>query len=255
MKRWTIPLIILMILFCGSQKSASLDLNVSSGVHFDWWGDTKENKAKQSHVPLSIEVRYQNFSFSLLTGYGYTYKDPDSGPTRSLGHLLDSKLKFSYEMLDQLPFDLLIGLDLNLPTGKTDLKFKELDLLMDPYLVSISPLGEGFNVNPTLSLAKEFGKWVMGIGTGYLWRGKYDFGNIYEDAFSRTKVKKYEPGDIFSLTGEVRYDFTPNFQGRLFGNYFWFFRDPPTLSTRGRTLAFGNGNPLPPEEVGLRFNL
>lgn len=221
MKRWILVLIILTVFFW-TQRVLSIDWNVSSGFHFDWWEDTQDNKARQSHVPLLLEGRYQNISFSLLTGYAYTYKDPDIGPTQSLGHLLDSKLKFSYEMIDRLPIDLLLGLDLNLPTGKTDLKFKELALIMDPYLVSISPLGEGFNVNPTLSMAKEWGKWVFGMGIGYLWRGKYDFGNIYEDTFRRIKVKHYEPGDIFSLTGEVRYDLTPNFQSRLFGNYFWY---------------------------------
>ncbi len=221
MKRWTV-ILILLTLFFWSQSVLSMDWNVSSGFHFDWWEDTRDNKARQFHVPLSLEAKYQNFTFSLLTGYAYTYKDPDVGPTRSLGHLLDSKLKFSYEWIDRLPIDLLFGLDLNLPTGKTNLKFKELDLIMDPYLVSLSPLGEGFNVNPTLSIAKEWGKWVFGVGTGYLWRGTYDFGNIYEDGFSRIKVKNYEPGNIFSLTGEVRYDVTPNLQGRLYGNYFWY---------------------------------
>lgn len=221
MKRWCTVLIILIIV-CWGKSGLSIDFNVSSGFHFDWWADTKDNKARQSHVPLILEARYQDFSFSLLTGYSYTHKDPDMGRSRSLGHPLDSKLKFSYEMVDRLPVDLLIGFDVNLPTGKTDLKLKELDLVMDPDLVSISPLGEGFNVNPTLSLAKEWGKWIFGVGTGYLWRGKYDFGNIYEDSLRRVKVKHYEPGDIFTLTGEVRYDLTHNLQGRIFGNYFWY---------------------------------
>lgn len=221
MKRWS-SLLIILILVGWSQSSLSFDVHVNSGFHFDWWQDTRDNKGRQFHVPLLLEARHQDFSLSLLTGYAYTHKDPDTGPTRSLGHPLDSKLKLSYEVVDRLPVDLLIGLDFNLPTGKTDLKLKELDLLMDPYLVSISPLGEGFNVNPTLSLAQEWGKWVLGISTGYLWRGKYDFGNIDENPFRIIEVKDYEPGDIFSLTGEVRYNLTQSLQGRLFGNYLWY---------------------------------
>lgn len=223
MKRWTLVLG-LSILLLGSQKGLAVEFEITSGFHFDWWEDTKDNKVKQFHLPVSLEVRYQNFSLNFLTGFAHTHKDPDSGPTRSLGHLLDSKMKLSYEVVDRLPIDLLFGIDVNFPTGKTDLKFKEQDLLIDPDLVSITPLGEGFNVNPTLSLAKEWGKWVFGMGTGYLWRGRYDFGILFEDATSRIRVKRYEPGDIFSLTGEVRCDLTPVLQGRLFGNYFWYER-------------------------------
>lgn len=222
-KRWVLVLLTSIILL-GTQNGLAVEFEVTSGFHFDWWEDTKENKAKQFHLPISFEVRYQNFSLNFLTGYAYTQKDPDVGPTRSKGHLLDSKMKFSYEVVDRLPLDLLIGLDINLPTGKTNLKFKEQGLLTDPDLVSIFPLGEGLNVNPTLSFAKEWGKWVFGIGMGYLWRGKYDIGDLFEDAFSRIRVKHYDPGDILSLTGEVRYDLALSLQGRLFGNYFWYER-------------------------------
>ncbi len=221
MKKWFAGLIIFAMVLWGKSTMA-IDFNVSSGVHFDWWQDTKDNKARQSYVPLSLEARYKDFSLSLLTGYAYTHKDPDTGPKRSFSHTLDSKLKLSYEIIEKLPVDILIGLDFNLPTGKTDLKLKEIDLLMDPYLISVTQFGEGFNINPTLSLAKEWGKWVLGIGGGYLGRGKYDYGTIWESPSSRIKIKDYSPGDIFSLTGEIHYEFSPNFSSRLFGNYFWY---------------------------------
>jgi len=226
MKKWVTGLIVFTMVFWGG-SALSIDFNVSSGINFDWWQDTKDNKARQSYVPLSLEARYKDFSLTLLTGYAYTHKDPDTGPSRSFSHTLDSKLNLSYEIIEKLPIDILMGLDFNLPTGKTDLKLKEVDLLMDPYLVSISHFGEGFNINPTLSLAKEWGKWTLGMSGGYLWRGEYDFGTVWEttDPLGRTsaiKIKDYLPGDIFSLTGEVRYEWSPNFRARLFGNYFWY---------------------------------
>lgn len=214
--------LIMVNLFCWVKMGYPFDFKVSSELNFDWWQDTKDNKARQSYIPLSLEARYKDFSLNFLTGYAYTHKDPDTGPTRSFQHLLDSKLNLSYEVIDKLPIDLLIGIDFNLPTGKTDLKVKEIELLMDPYLVSISNFGEGFNINPTISLAKEWGKWVFGVGGGYLWRGEYDFGTVWENSSAMIKIKDYLPGEILSLTGEIRYEFDSYLRGRLFGNYFWY---------------------------------
>lgn len=221
MKKALLVLIIFTAL-CWEKIGYPVDFRVTSGLNFDWWQDTKDNRARQFYIPLSLEAQYKDFSLNFLIGYAYTHKDPDTGPTRSFQHILDSKLNLSYEIIDKLPIDILVGLDFNLPTGKTDLKLKELELLMDPYLVSVSHFGEGFNVNPTLSLAKEWGKWIFGVGGGYLWRGKYDYGTVWESPSSTIKIKDYSPGDIFSLTGEIRYEFSPNFSGRLFGNYFWY---------------------------------
>ena len=81
---------------------------------------------------------------------------------------------------------------------------------MDPDLVSITKLGEGYNFNPTLSVAKEWGNLVAGLGIGYLFRGNYDF---------TTDVRDYDPGDVFTTTAEVRYDFSPSWTARLMGQY------------------------------------
>jgi hypothetical protein len=128
--------------------------------------------------------------------------------------------------------DLLIGLDFNLPTGKSNLKLRDRGLLMDPDLVSITKFGEGFNVNPTLNIAKEWGKLAAGVGLGYVWRGEYNFTTQFleiNDEFGGRIVKYYErdydPGEIFNLNAELRYDLLSNLQGRLFGQYVWYGRD------------------------------
>ncbi len=49
-------------------------------------------------------------------------------------------------------------------------------LAIDSDLVSISGTGEGFNANPTLTLAEVWRTIGLGgIGIGYLVRGKYDY--------------------------------------------------------------------------------
>ena len=41
-------------------------------------------------------------------------------------------------------------------------------------------------------MAKEWDRWVVGLGVGYVWRGEYDFA---------TNIRDYDPGDIFTATG------------------------------------------------------
>lgn len=221
MKKW-IWILTSLTLMISMERVWPIDFKVNSGINFDWWEDTKGNKARQSYLPLSLEAQYKDFSLGLLTGYAYTHKDPYIGSDRSLGHVLDSKVNLDYEIIGKLPIDLLIGLDLNLPTGKTNLKAKDQILIMDPYLISINTFGEGFNINPTLSLAKEWRRGVLGLGAGYLWRGKFDFGYLTEEYYSTIQIKDYSPGDIFSLTAEIHYDIFPHWRSRIFGNYAYY---------------------------------
>jgi hypothetical protein len=196
--------------------SSAADFKVQTGFQFDWWDDTSKNKGSQIYVPLRLEAQFQPLSFSVLTGYAYSFYEPSAGESRSLSYPLDTKINFSYEILKKLPVDVLVGLDFNLPTGKTGLNAQDLVLVMDPDLVSINRFGEGFNVNPTLAVAKEWGNWVGGVGIGYIWRGKYDY---------TTDMKDYDPGDIFNLNAEIRYEFSRFWKARLFGGYAWYERD------------------------------
>ena len=97
------------------------------------------------------------------------------GSSDSLSCIIDTKANFSYEIVDKFFADLIFGLDFNLPTGKTKLNLEQQGLVLDPDLVAISRFGEGFNVNPTITMAKVWNNFAAGIGVGYLWRGEYDY--------------------------------------------------------------------------------
>ncbi len=214
-KLFWVGLLIILILFPGG-NSLAVDVGVETGFEFDWWKDSEKNSGYQGFIPLRISAQAKEFSVSVLGGYAYTFYDAHLGETDSVSHTLDTKANFSYSILDKLPFQVLLGLDLNLPTGKTKLTSREIIQMLDPDLVSISILGEGFNVNPTLTVAKEWGKWVAGLGVGYVWRGEYDYA---------TDLRNYDPGDIFNATAEIRYDFSPAWSARLFGQYAHFGKD------------------------------
>lgn len=199
-----------------AEVSPAADINLQTGFNVDYWADNQDSKAVQTHVPVEITYSRKNYSLGLLTGYANTCIEHADKGNRTLSHILDTKINFSYDISKGLPFGLLFGLDLNLPTGKTEFKQEELVLIMDPDLVPISSFGEGYNTNPTLTAAKEWGDLVAGAGIGYLWRGKYDFSETVED---------YNPGDIFNTSAEARYFFSPVWNGRVFGNYVWYGKD------------------------------
>jgi hypothetical protein len=209
-------ILIAIIVLGGADLARGADVTAQTGFQLDWWKDSSKNVGYQGIIPLKVSTQMQNLSASILGGYAYTSYDPNSGDSSSLSHTLDSKVNLTYEILDKLPFDVLLGFDVNLPTGKTNLQQKDLSLLMDPDLVTITRFGEGYNFNPTVTAAKEWGNWVAGLGVGYVWRMKYDF---------TTDLHNYDPGDIFTTTGEIRYDFSPFWTARLFGQYAHYGKD------------------------------
>lgn len=214
MKKSILALLVLAFTLSAGAGFA-VETKVQTGFHYDWWEDTKVNKASQFYIPLRIDASQDNMSFSILTGYANTHVNFTQG-SRTLSDMLDTKLNFRYGISDKLPVDVVLGLGLNLPTGKTNFEQDELVLIMDSDLISINKFGEGYNVNPTVSVAKEWGDLVAGLGLGYLWRGEYDFSKSLRD---------YKPGDIFNTSIELDYYYNENWQARIFTHYAWFGKD------------------------------
>lgn len=204
--------------FAVSFAAQLTDVRVQTGLNFDWWEDNKDSHASQVYAPVTISGRLKDFSFSLLAAYAYTSLHESGAGNTSLSYPLDTKLNLSYAIIDKLPIDILVGLDFNLPTGKTDLRQRQLPLMMDPDLISINNFGEGFNLNPTITIAKEWRNWVGAIGFGYLWRGSYDF-------CSDIGVTDYQPGEVYNVNGEVRYFFSPAMFARFFASHAWYRPD------------------------------
>jgi hypothetical protein len=216
MRRWMISLGCVLIALCSLQLSllSAQEGDFQTGIHYDWWDNNNNEQGRQWYVPLETWARYRDFSLRFVGGYAHTAFDPAAASDISMSGFLDSKLNFSYELVEKAPVDILFGLDFNCPSGITNLSLKEQRLIMDPDLISITDFGEGFNVNPTVTFSKAWTQqWVTGIGLGYVWRGKYDY--------SKT-VRDFSPGNVFTLVPEVRHFFSDQWSGRLFGNFTTF---------------------------------
>ena len=209
-------IIIAALFFIVATMAHGLDLNVHTGLSSNWWDSDTDDRGSQTYVPVTIDGVQGDFSMRVLTAFVGTRVDPDEDSKASLSTVVDTKLNFSYAIIEKVPVDILLGLDVNLPTGKTDLDEKERRTLLDPDLVAISRYGEGFNVNPTITMAKQEERWGVGLGIGYLLRGEYDFSDTAQD---------YDPGEIFNLSAEGFYVLTDHWQGRLFGEMAFYDTD------------------------------
>ena len=207
---------VLPLLWCTGAHAAGL--SVESGVSRESWRDTRDSSGNQTLVPLRIEWTKGDATIGLLTGVVRAEFDAPGTVDRSLTHTLDTKLNLSYMLLGKLPVDLLVGMDLNLPTGKTDLSAADLALIRDPEIVTITTFGEGVNVNPTLSLAKEWGPWSAGAGVGYNVRRTYDFS-------TEAGLTDFDPGDILSLNALLQRECSRGYVARIFGKFSWFGKD------------------------------
>lgn len=207
---------VLPLLWCTGAHAA--ELSVESGVQQEYWKDTRDSSGSQTLVPLRIEWNKGDATIGLLTGVVHAALDSPGSANPSLTHTLDTKLNFSYVVQGKLPVDLLIGMDLNLPTGKTDLSSADLALILDPEIVTITTFGEGVNLNPTLSIAKEWGPWSAGAGIGYNVRRTYDVS-------TEAGLTDYDPGDIFSLNALLQRECSQGYVGRVFGKFSRFGKD------------------------------
>ena len=218
MKKIILLVAVIVLVFTAGAGFAATNLDVQTGFNFDWWGDNRGSHASQFYTPILLDGKYEDVSVRFLTAYAETHASLPGYGSISMGHFLDSKLGATYQLLNKLPVDIMLGLDLNLPTGKTNLSKAETRLIMDSNLISINNFGEGFNVNPTITVAKSWRDWSAAFGFGYLWRGSYDFS-------SELLLTDYQPGEVYTTSAEVRYNLSPATYYRLFGGYSWFGKD------------------------------
>ncbi|MBR9980380.1 MAG: transporter, partial [Desulfatitalea sp.] len=164
----------------------------------------------QWHVPIYLDGRAGRFSGHLTTGYASTRGDLDGDSSRSLSGLLDTQIGGAYLLPGWIGWDWMVGVDMNLPTGRTGRDEREIRIMIDPDLVDIVSPGQGFNVNPYIGAARQWRQWVLGLGMGYAFQGSYDYSD---------QTRDYDPGDILSLAGQLTYLFTDAWRLNVQGQY------------------------------------
>ncbi len=220
------------------------ELTFQTGFHYDWWGRDDGSWGQQILVPYSTEGELAGFTLKILGGYVFTSTDlkvaaddflsvltfGEKRVRSAVSGVTDTKLNLAYDTGEMFPVGILLAVDFNLPTGETKFRsWQDRFLILDPDLVSVTTLGEGFNVNPSLIVSRDWNEhWTTGVGFGYAWRGDY-MAFVFPERFGQgirriPDLEKIDPGDVFTVTSEVRYTINDAWQARFYFNCSQFER-------------------------------
>lgn len=213
-RQYGIFLIFLLLLI--AIPSMALEYKLTSGSTFSYYGSDDDDNGRQLYIPIELSTDYKDFSFQILTSIIHSVAENAADQDGDVTGLSDTKLNMSYKRTDLLPVDILFGIDINAPTGKSNLDQEEGSLFADSDLFLFKPYGEGFNINPSIIFANTWDKWSAGMGIGYTLRGEYDYSS---------GLKNYDPGDIFIITGEADYVISDVWTSGFYAEYGFFSED------------------------------
>lgn len=215
MKRWCGLFFILLFMVSPLPVLAN-EYTLSAGSLFTRYSSDENDEGTQVCVPVSLSAQLNDWSFDFGTSFRHSQAENSSDQDETLSGASDTTTRIAYHKPGLLPFDVLFALDLNLPTGKSDITREEAGLFSDTDLFPFKAFGEGLNINPSIILANTWGKWKAGFGVGYTFRGEYDHSS---------DLKKYDPGDIFLMTGEAGVEISDALEAGLYFEYGFFGKD------------------------------
>ena len=212
-------------LWLAAAPAAADQWTLLSGVHLDAWSannSSGQGKGYELLVPLGIFYDTPTWGVSTRGSAGTSQHDLDVAPNASMTGFTDTTVS-GYYRLRISGTEIRFGLDMDLPTGVSSLKTRDLPAIQDEDLVALQRFGEGFDVNPTVVVYRNFGDWGLGGGVGYLWTGKYDpTEDIQNDDFnpgnelSVSVLGDVFLGDVWRLLGRISYThFTTDERGGI----------------------------------------
>lgn len=212
---------IILISFFLSQSSLLTygQYTLSTGIRYDRFKDDTAAENIGSEITTLFSLSYRGEQLSSRVIGAYANSDFDSGnpavSDASISSLTDTLVSVSYSVSD-LPVTLIFGVDVNLPTGKEKLTTEQFNAELGDKnnLVEIDNFGDGFNLNLSFGLARQFSQVSLALGTSYIIRGEYDpTADISNDElnpadeFSLASIIRVEPSKTLSLTGFIGYVF------------------------------------------------
>jgi hypothetical protein len=190
--RWLLTCALVVAgLLPGAPAVRADEWTVRTGVHVDAWSGAGQD-GRQILVPLSVFFDTPAWGVSLRGAAGDSERDPGGGrPSGEIAGLTDTTLSGYYRLV-VADVEIRAGLNLDLPTGVSRLKTRDLAAIQDEDLALLERFGEGFDVNPTVSAYRNFGRFGIGGGVGYLWTGEYD-------PTSQVPSDDLDPGDELTV--------------------------------------------------------
>jgi hypothetical protein len=218
-RAWCPPVILATLLVAGSVPASGqivygIPAGADLGLVMTSWklerGD-QEVTVDQIVAPVSGFVPlHENTEVRYFLAYGTSEATLDDGAHR-LDGLSDVRLQFSRSLSRDR---IVLGLGLNLPTGKKSLDLEDEWLVMqylsqDFLAFPLRRLGEGLGVSATLGGAARWGGVLLGCNLTWMYAGAYE---------SYADMGDYDPGDQISVTLRAE---TASERLRIWGGVTW----------------------------------
>ncbi|GMT42083.1 MAG: hypothetical protein IEMM0002_0494 [bacterium] len=190
-----------------------------------WEGNSASKKeGEQNLLYFSASYAKSRYGITALGTYAKTsYLYNGAGDDFNLATMLDSAVSSFYKIKDAGGFNVRMGLDLNIPTGRAGFSEKELGALfldnVSRDLTLVTSFGKGLDVSPSIVVSKPGKRIVAGLGIKYTLTGEYD-------PTTERNNDNYSPGDVIKIIASM--------QGRLFKNTILLFDADMETSSRDR---------------------
>jgi hypothetical protein len=165
--------LVLAAVVAGASPARADEWTAWTGLHLDAWSGAGQD-GRQILVPLALYFDAPFWGVNVRGAVGKSERDPGGG--RQIGEITgftDTTVSGYYRFVIS-DVEIRPGLNLDLPSGVTRLKTRDLAAIQDEDLALLERFGEGFDVNPTISAYRNFGRFGIGGGVGYLWTGEYN---------------------------------------------------------------------------------
>ena len=98
------------------------------------------------------------------------------------------------------------SINVNTPTGKTNLTGNKSLAQPDSDVSPIAAFGEGLNIGPTIGVNIPFSRNLMaGLGVGYTYRGPFERGGFSLIQQQVDGIRELDPGDVITVNGTLAY--------------------------------------------------
>jgi hypothetical protein len=221
MKHVQFFLAVCIVLLLGMASLTNAEFLLSTGLRYDSFttDQSPETDGSEITIPLGIAYTWQELLIRFDTAYASATVDHSDGSDSSLSSMTDSLVGVSYAF-PELPVGLILGLDVNLPTGKATLSESERGAEAGERndLFEVDDFGEGLNVGLSLGLIKELGAVNLLLDGGYIFYGEYNPTDEIPD-------DDLDPGDQLLLIGTLNWPVSPRVGFNIFAAYSHFSED------------------------------
>ena len=152
---------------------------MTTAVRYDTAYDNQspETIGYEMTVPIGLAYRGKRLAVSLETAYSTANVETGPDTEAKLSGLTDTLVSASYaHLFPQRPIALIMGLDMNLPSGKERLNEEQMQAEWGQSndLFEVDNFGEGFNIGLSLGLTRQFETVTLAAQGGYIYNGPFD---------------------------------------------------------------------------------